>query len=217
MAPRAQTAAPRANSLVVRLPLETHGLRTATEPAPDDILPLSQVNRPAAEPSAHMFTPSSTVMSSYRGGTTRKIQDYLADGKDHYIPSQRNVTDQKSLILSQINSAVKSLLDSRSATSATQTYANMDYERIPRIYEALSDDDFCGLCIRIYGVGTMEELKERIGRSYLYIKDFLRGLLAAAVADWVFDERHVSLQRDIFPKTNVSQAYEKEVWQGMPC
>lgn len=73
-----------------------------------------------------------------------------------------------------------------------------------------------GLCIRIYGVGTREELNEKIARSYICMKEFMKGLLAAAVTDWVFDERHVSLQRDLFRRTVISQAYEKEVWQGTP-
>lgn len=131
---RAQNSAPRA------LPLTMDGLHTATRQAPDDFPSLPQAERPTAGPSTHMITLPRTVTSSYKGGT-RRIQEYLADDKDLYIPSPRTVRDQKSLILSQICSAIESLLDLWRSISATQTYENMDYAKVPRIYQALSDDD----------------------------------------------------------------------------
>ena len=41
----------------------------------------------------------------------------------------------------------------------------------------------------------MEELHEKINRYYLYMRDLLRGFLAAAVTDCVIDEHRVSISR----------------------
>ena len=153
-----------------------------------------------------------TAMTSYVGGT-KPIQEYLADDPVRYIPSQEILLDQTFSKLGHIESAIESLLDSRSSISVTQTSANLDYER----NAPLSDKDFGNLCARIHVFGTMEELHEKIYRYYLYMKGLLREFLAAAVTNWVIDERRVSISRALFYSTASSQAYEREVKQGTPC
>lgn len=109
--------------------------------------------------------------------------------------------DQKSIVVSQTSSGIENLLDSSSPTLATQRHAEMNYESLPneifpRLYQALSDDDFCNLCMRIYGVGTKTELRTKIVRTPPCMNGFLRGFFAAAVTGWVFNERYGSVPRD---------------------
>ncbi|KAL9074565.1 MAG: hypothetical protein Q9161_002157 [Pseudevernia consocians] len=45
------------------------------------------------------------------------------------------------------------------------------------------------------------------------MKDLLRGFLAAAVTNWVIDERRVSISQALFYSTASSQAYERGLKQ----
>ncbi len=152
----------------------------------------------------------------YIGGY-RRIQEYLADEAGSHVPCQRDLIDQGSTVLRKMDSAIDWLLGLRGSISVTQTNLNANYERVPRIHEALSDDGFSKLCRRVYGVGTVKELTEKANSCYLYMRDFLRGFLAAAITDWVFDERRVSVPGDLAHKTAISQAYEREVEQCTTC
>ncbi len=163
-----------------------------------------------------MATMSRTPTDPYIGGW-RRVQEYLADAAKPNGPSERDLIDQGSTVLRQIDLTIDWLLKLRSSTSATQTNVTANYKRVPRVHEALSDDEFSNLCRRVYGVGTVKELTEKANSCYLLMGDFLRGFLAAAVTDWVFDERRVSVHSDLAHKTAISQAYEREVEQCTTC
>lgn len=107
-------------------------------------------------------------------------------------------------------------MKSRSSISGIRKDAHSGFEPVLRTYEALMDDEFVQLSIRVYGVGTVKELKEKIVQHKPCMKDFLRGFLAAAVTFWVFDERRVSVQRDLFHTSANFRAFEREIKQGMP-
>ena len=103
--------------------------------------------------------------------------------------------------MSQISSGIENLFDSSSPTLATQRHAEMNHESLPNemfppFYQAWSDDDFCNLCMSIYGVGTKTELHAKIVRTPLCMNEFLRGVFAAAVTEWEFNERYESVPRD---------------------
>lgn len=228
-----QTVAPRTNNLFARLPTTTdlsvvvthqpaNGRGTLTRTTFPEAW--NMVDQSAAGPSALMNTPSWTAAPSYTEHTSRAqaaLREYIADEPGSYIPSQQNLMNQKSIIMCQISSEVGKLLDLTNPALASQTRMDMSYERLggetlPRFYEALSDEDFCNLCLRIYGVGTKTELRAKVASTPICMNKFMRGFVAAAVTDWVFDERHVSVPQMLSSdKIGVSRVYEEEVRGSM--
>lgn len=182
------------------------------------------VDQSAAGPSGYVSTPPWAAAQSYIEPVSRvqvALREYLADEPDGYVPSQQTLMDQKSVIMCRIRSEVESLLDLTNPALASQTHMDMGYERLggerlPRFYEAFSDEDFCNLCLRIYGIGTKTELRAKVVNTPICMNKFLRGFVAAAVTDWVFDERHVSVPQILSSsKIGISRVYEEQVRGGM--
>ena len=71
------------------------------------------------------------------------------------------------------------------------------------------------LSLGVCGADIIETLEEKTDRFNLQLKEVLRGLLSTTVTSWVFNEHHVSMQRDLFSQTGCSQAFERQLNQGM--
>ena len=197
----------------IPFPLVTNKSHTVTQQGPGDRVSLPptiyseeryQVHQRAAESSVHRNPPPWTATPSCAeilSRTPAVLRGHLADDPDCHIPFQRNLMNQKSIVVSQISSGIENPLDSSSPTLATQRHAEINHESLsnemfPPFYQAWSDDDFCNLCMSIYGAGTKTELRTKIVRIPLCMNEFLRGLFAAAVTEWVFNERYGSVPRD---------------------
>ena len=157
-----------------------------------------------------MFEPANIpVEFSSDRPQVRQVQEYVADDPGLYIPSQKKLISQKSTILRHINTAIDHLLESKDSAMGGRGFKA--HEQIPKLYEALTDHNFAMLTIRVYGVGIVKELSEKIFRFFFTMQDFLRGLLAAAVTAWCFDEPQACFLEGMFNKTHFSEDYEGEV------
>ena len=147
-----------------------------------------------------MGPPTAAMISQRR--RAKQIERYLVDDSDEHTPFKTALTNQRSIIMSWIGLAIDFLLDARSSNQGTETRAQ-------------TDDEFLRLSPGVCGADIIETLKEKTDRFNLQLKEILRGLLSATVTSWVFNEHHVSMQRDLFSQTGCSQAFERQLNQGM--
>ena len=154
------------------------------------------------------MTASSSTRISLDNSESREAQiavrEYLVQDAEAFIPSQKDVLDQRLLIMDQICSLVSILGESSRPTHAytSQHLATTRYDGTPRFYEALAQPDFSDLCMHIFGITTEVELWDKMTGSKICLKVFLNALLAIAVTVWVFCERHISVQQQLALKTS---------------
>ena len=159
------------------------------------------------------------------------VREYLVQDARSFIPSQKELLEEKLLITDQIFSLVSALGESSTPTYAypSQHLAATRYNGTPRFYEALADPDFSDLCMHVYGTTTKSELWDKMTGSKVGFKDFLTAFLAVAVTQWVLCERHISVpqlmaMKTTFPaiedrvkKRKCSPQLSREVRLTCPC
>lgn len=127
------------------------------------------------------------------------VNNYLLDNPDIFLPSFVLLESLKDITMREIRCAIRNLLE------ATKT----DYDKVPQLYSTSSPDPFFDICTRVFNVARREDLS-RISWT-LIMQDFLRAMVAAAVYEWVFLERHDFLPSDLDEKPDVSEIFEREL------
>jgi len=133
------------------------------------------------------------------------VNNYLLDNPDTYSPSLVLLESLREITMREIRCAIRNLLE------ATKT----DYDKVPQLYSTLSPGPFFDICTRVFNVGRREDLSRtswtQLSHSPVIMQDFLRAMVAAAVYEWVFLERHDFLPSDLDKKPDVSKIFEREL------
>ena len=197
----------KAKSLIVTLSVDTLPSPKVCSPVHDDLRPPPPTNNDETDKgqSHSLIQPSTAASPSTRaflddnGNREAQIavREYLVQDAEAFIPSQKDLLEQRDLIIDQIYSLVSILGESSEPTYAypSQHLAGTRYDGTPRFYEALAQPDFSDLCMHIFGITTEVELWDKMTGSKICLKVFLNAFLAVAVTVWVFCERHISVPR----------------------
>lgn len=150
-----------------------------------------------------------TSYASFPEGAHAKCQavvnDYLLHSPDTYSPNPNLLESLKELTMREIQCAIRDLLET------TKT----EYNKVPQLYSSLSSFPFFDICKRVFNVGRRDDLSRtswtQLSHSSVIMQDFLRAMVAAAVHEWVFLERHDFLPGDMDKKTDVPEIFEREL------
>ena len=150
---------------------------------------------------------SSTGASSDDHGNRQAqiaVREYLVKDARAFIPSQKDLFEQRYQVIDSIDELALTLEKSSRAKCAdpSQHLASTRFDGTPRFYEALADRDFSDLCMCIYGITTENELWDKMTGFTVGLKDFLTAFLAVAVTKWVFCEHHISVPQLLAMKTS---------------
>ena len=205
---------PKAKSLIVTMSADTLSSPKFISSVRDDLRTLPLTNNDKIDKGlSHSLNQPTTAASSStetwlndNGNREAEIavREYLVQDAESFIPSQKDLLEQRFLIMDQIHSLVCTLGESGRPTDArpSQNLATTRYDGTPRFYEALAQRDFSDLCMHIYGITTEHELWDKITGSKVCLKVFLNAFLAVAATVWIFCERHISVPELLALKTS---------------
>ena len=207
-------SSPEAKGLIVTLSADKLSSPKVFSPVRDDLRQLPSINNDEIHKGlSHSLVQPSTAASTSTGTSFNDngnreaqiaVREYLVQDAESFIPSQKDLSEQKFLIMDQIHSLIFTLGESSRppCASPSQHLATTRYDGTPRFYEALAQRDFSDLCMHIYGITTEDELWDKMTGSKVCLKDFLNAFLAVAVTQWVFCESHISVPQLLALKTS---------------
>ena len=207
-------SSPNTNPRVITLAIGTVSHPKDLSPVRDELgpLPPTHVDEIENDLSQSLLDPflavSSSTGTSFDDHGNRQAQiavrEYLVKDARAFIPSQKDLFEQRFRVIDSIDALALTLGESSRATCAdpSQHLASTRFDGTPRFYEALADRDFSDLCMCIYGITTENELWDKMTGSTVGLKDFLTAFLAVAVTQWDFCERHISVPQLLAMKTS---------------